>query len=241
MQVKTEGIVLHQIKYSETSIISTIYTRSHGRLSFLLQGVRKKGAKIKANLLQPLFLLNIEMYYKSNRQLQKVKEISNYTPFQSIPYDFKKRTIALFLGEMLYKTLKEEESNPSLFDYIFNHIQILDLKDTGLSNFHIYFLVHLTKYLGFFPNANYDKTNKFFDLKKGAFVRFRPNHEFVMDEVESRYFAQFLQHSSNQLAKETIPHKTRQQIIEKLINFYYIHNPGLSSIKSFDVLKEIFQ
>ncbi|MFO8235462.1 MAG: DNA repair protein RecO [Bacteroidales bacterium] len=241
MQTKTEGIVLHHIKYSDSSLIATIYTRHHGRLSFLLQGVRKKRSKVKPNLLQPLFLLNIEMYYKNSRQLQKAREISVYSPFQSIPYDYRKRTIALFLAEILYKTLREEESNPPLFDFIFNHIQMLDLKESGLSNFHIYFLIHLTKYLGFFPQDNYDKTHKFFNLKNGAFVQFKPNHEDALDKKESAYLTKFLKHSPNQMEGEKIPHKTRQQIIEKLLDFYYIHNSGLSTIKSFEVLKEIFK
>jgi DNA repair protein RecO (recombination protein O) len=240
MQLKSKGIVLHQLKYSDTSLITTIYTSTHGRLSFLLQGARKKKAKLKANLFQPLFLLDLEMYYKNNRQLQKIKEANNAYPFQTIPYDFKKRTIALFLGEILYKTLHEEESNPYLFDFIYNHIKVLDLKESGLSNFHIYFLVQLTKHLGFFPQNNFNDTNTFFDLKNGKFVPFKPNHDFFMDKEESSYFSHFLSYSNNQNEEILIPRKVKMQILEKILEFYQIHNPGRSEIKSFEVLKEIF-
>lgn len=241
MQVKTKGIVLHQLKYSDSSIIATIYTNTHGRLSFLLQGARKARSKIPANLFQPLFLVELEMYYKNTRQLQKVKEAGNSFPFQSIPYDFRKRTIALFLGEILYKTLNEEESNPFLFDFIYNHIKTLDLKEKGLSNFHIYFMVHLTKHLGFFPQDNYDDAHPYFDLKNGKFVQIKPNHQQFMDAAESSYFCRFLTHSGNQHEGFHVPRKIKQNVLERLLDFYQIHNAGISNIKSYEVLKEVFQ
>ncbi len=241
MQIKTSGIVLHQFKYTDTSIIATIYTRTHGRVSFLLQGVRKKSSKIKANLFQPLFLVDLEVYYKNKRELQKIKEANNNFPFQSIPYDFRKRAIAFFLAEILYKTLQEEESNPYLFDFIFNHIKILDFKEEGLSNFHIYFLLQLTKHLGFFPQTNYNLNRTFFDLKRGGFVQTRPNHENYLDEKMSGYFYEFLNYSNNQHEKLKVPKKIRQQLIDNTLKFYYIHNPGMTQIKSFKILKETFE
>ena len=241
MQIKTKGIVLHHLKYSDSSIIATIYTNTHGRIPFLLQGARKHKARTKANLFQPLFLVDIEMIYKNNRQLQKIKEANNACPFQSIPYDFRKRTIALFLGEILYKTLQEEESNPYLFDFIYNHIKILDLKESGISHFHIYFLIQLTKHLGFFPQNNFDQSNRLFDLKKGKFVPLNPPHKLFLAEEESRYFKQFLSYSNNQNENINIPKKIKQKLLESILNFYQIHNPGVSNIKSYEILKEIFQ
>jgi DNA repair protein RecO (recombination protein O) len=241
MQIKTGGIVLHQFKYTDTSIIATIYTRTNGRLAFLLQGIRKKGTKMKANLFQPLFLVDLEIYYKSKRQLQKIKEANNNFPFQSIPYDYKKRAIALFLGEILYKTLQEEESNPYLFDFIYNHIKILDLKEKGLSNFHIYFLLQLTKHLGFFPQMNYNQNQPIFDLKKGNFVQIRPNHEDYLDQESSSYFHELLNYSKNQHEELKVPKKIREQLMDNTLKFYYMHNPGMTQIKSFDILKETFE
>jgi DNA repair protein RecO (recombination protein O) len=241
MQVKTQGIVLHQIKYSETSIIATLYTRSHGRITILVQGARKKRAKIRASLFQHLFLLDLEMYYKDTRNLQKLKEASIDIPFREIPYDYRKRTIALFLAEVLYKTLHEEESNPFLFDFIYNHIKILDLKENGLSHFHINFLIQLTKHLGFFPENNYNATNSYFDLKKGQFVGLKPSHDNFLPEEESRYFSKLMDYSSNQHAELTLNRKLRNKLLEAILEFYYMHAPEISKIKSYDVLKETLE
>ena len=240
MLYKTRGIVLNHIKYSETSIIVTIYTERFGRQSYIINGVRSKKAKIKANIFQPLFLLNMEVYYKPKRDLQRVKEIQNAFVFSNLPYDLKKSTLAIFIAEILYKTIQEQEPNRELFEYLFNSIQLLDLKEKGLSNFHIYFLIHLTKYLGFFPNNNNSETNCYFDLKAGNFMQIKPMHLSYLDKDQSIIFNQMLKFSGDQHENLKMGYKERIQLLEKIIEYYTLHNEGVKSIKSLDVFKEVF-
>ena len=240
MLYKTRGIVLNHIKYSETSLIVTIYTELFGRQSYIVQGVRGKKSKIRANLFQPLFLLDMEVYHKPKRDLQRAKEIQNASVFTSLPYDLRKSTLAIFMAEILYKTIQEQEPNKELFNYLFNSIQILDLKNKGTSNFHIYFLVHLTKYLGFFPENNYSETNCFFDLKAGGFVQIKPMHFSVLEKEASKVLSQILHFSENQHEDLVFEYKIRIQILEKMVEYYTLHNEGVSGIKSLEVLKEVF-
>lgn len=237
---KTRGIVLHHIKYSETSVIVTVYTESFGRQAYLINGVRSKKARIKANMLQPLFLLNMEVYHKSRRELQRVKEIQNDFVFSSLPYDIRKSTLALFIAEILYKTIQEQEPNRELFNYLYHSIQLLELKDDGIPNFHLYFLLHLTKYLGFFPENNYSLQNRYFDLKKGSFVQLRPLHTMGMEENESAILGTLLDFSDNQHENLKIPYNQRMSILERIIDYYALHDTGLSNLKSLSVLKEVF-
>lgn len=237
---KTRGIVLHHIKYSETSVIVTIYTESFGRQSYIINGVRSKKAKIKANILQPLFLLDMEVYHKTKRDLQRVKEIQNAFVFSSLPYDIKKSTLAIFIAEILYKTIQEHEANSELFEYLFNSIQVLDLKEKGISNFHIYFLIHLTKFLGFYPDNNYSVTNCYFDLKAGNFVQVKPMHTFYLELDQSKYFSQFLKFSENQHENLKLTYDERIVLLENVLDYYTLHNEGVSNIKSLGVLKEVF-
>lgn len=240
MLYKTRGIVLNHIKYSETSIIVTIYTEVFGRQAYIINGVRGKKSKIKANLFQSLFLLDMEVYHKPKRELQRVKEVQNAHIFTSIPYDLKKSTLAIFIAEVLYKTIQEHEPNAELFNYLFNSIQMLDVKEKGIANFHIYFLIHLTKYLGFFPDNNYSEKWCYFDLKAGNFVQIKPMHFSYLDTQPSAYFSQLLTFSENQHEKISIDYKNRIQILEKILEYYTFHNEGLSSVKSLEILKEVF-
>ena len=237
---KTRGIVLNHIKYSESSLIVTIYTELYGRQSYIVQGVRGKKSKIKANLFQPLFLIDMEVYHKPKRDLQRAKEIQNAYIFTSIPYDLKKSTLAIFIAEILYKTIQEHEPNSELFNYLFNSIQLLDLKEKGLSNFHVYFLIHLTKYLGFFPNNNYSDTKCYFDLKAGSFVQIKPMHFSVLEQETSKILSQMLLFSEHQHEDLVINYKERIQLLEKIIEYFTLHNEGISGIKSLEVLKEVF-
>ncbi|MFP4620159.1 MAG: DNA repair protein RecO [Bacteroidales bacterium] len=241
MLTKTRAIALHYIKYSDTSVILTAYTEAFGRVSFMLQGIRRKNSKINLNMFQPLFLSDLEVYYKQQRSLQKIKEASNAYPFQSIPYDYRKRTIALFLAEVLYKSLQEEESNPALFGFLINHIKMLDLKEKGLGNFHLYILLHLTKYLGFFPQNNYSKTFPFFDMQNGKFTSLKPVHNHFLDYPDSENLSELLKTSSRQHQELPIKKERRLQILHGLLDFYYLHNPGMGHIKSFEILKETFR
>lgn len=237
---KTRGIVLHHIKYAETSVIVTIYTESFGRQSYIINGVHSKKAKIKANILQPLFLLNMEVYYKPKNDLQRVKEVYNDFVFSSLPYDIRKSTLAIFIAEILYKVIQEHEPNNELFNYLYNSIQVLELKENGISNFHLYFLLHLTKHLGFFPNNNYNEQNCYFDIKQGRFVQIKPISNQGLDPESSRYLYQLLKFSENQHEDLKIPYNIRLNLLEHIVEYFILHNEGIHSIKSLSILKEVF-
>jgi DNA repair protein RecO (recombination protein O) len=58
----------------------------------------------------------MEVYIKHTRDLQRIKEIRLHENFSSIPYNPVKNAVALFVAEILYRTLQEQESNiPSVF------------------------------------------------------------------------------------------------------------------------------
>ncbi|MGM0497013.1 MAG: DNA repair protein RecO, partial [Bacteroidota bacterium] len=236
----TRGIVLHSFKYGDTSIICNIYTESHGKIPFLIQGARKHKAKLKANLFQPFFLLDLEIYYKEKRQLQKIKEARNAYPFESILYDDSKRSIAIFLAEVLNKTIQSEDHDKQLFEFVFNHIKILDLKEKGLANFHLYFLVHFTKFLGFYPQNNFNADNKYFDLKNGYFAKVKPFHKNHLDEKESEMFHEIMKYSKDQHENLHISPSVRKKLLNKIIDFYYLHHSGNIHFKSYQILKEVF-
>jgi DNA repair protein RecO (recombination protein O) len=238
---RTRAIVLHHIKYGDTSIIVHTYTEAYGRISFMVQGIRKKNSRIKVNIFQPLYILDLEVYYKQKRQLQKIKEARNACPYQTIPYDYRKRSMALFLAELLYRCLQEEEGHPDLYHFIENNLRIFDLKEKGLSNFHLYFMIHLTKYLGFFPQDNFDESNIYFNSLKGYFTPFKPNHHHFLDQPESYLFHRLLQWSDNQHEDLKLERPGRMRLLHGLLDFYYLHNQAMGHINSYEILKETFR
>ena len=132
MLQKSRGIVLRSLKYGDNGLITNIYTEAFGRMSFIMQGIHRKKSTVKANLLSQLSLLEMEVDFKPGRELQRVREVKNLSPFGSIPYEIIKSTQALFLAELLQKVLKEEESHPDLFEFLYHSIQVLDLMEKGI-------------------------------------------------------------------------------------------------------------
>ncbi len=241
MLEKTRGIFLHGIKYSETSLITTIYTEAYGRQSFLINGVRSKNSSVKAAVFQPLYLLDLEIYYKTGREIHRLKNARIASPYTSIPFDIRKSSQAIFLSEILYKCLREEEANKELFDFIFHALTFLDLSDSGIGNFHIWFLFKLTQFLGIYPSQDNSKISNFFDLQSALFVSHEPLHSQFTDKQSTVLFSRLFDVESASLEELNYTHNERKIVLEKLLEFYKIHFDGLGEIKSLTVLKEVLK
>ncbi len=240
MLAATEGIVLHFIKYGESSVIVTIFTKDFGRQSYIVNASRSRKSKNKAALLQPLFLLDLEVYQKQTRELQRVKEFKSLQTYQNVPFDIAKSTQAIFLAEMLYKTIHEQESYPELFHFIKSALLYFDLMEEGWQNFHLYFLFRLTEYFGFLPDTNKVGFEGWFDLKKGAVVPFEPTHPLYANKEVTDHLITLSMLKINELDSFKIPRKMRDSILQTLVDYYQLHFENLGEIKSLNVLREVF-
>ncbi|MBI4647735.1 MAG: DNA repair protein RecO [Bacteroidia bacterium] len=240
MLFKTQGIVLHHIKYSETSIIAYLYTSEFGRQSYIIKGARRKKASCGVSLFQPLFLLEMEVFHNQKKELQNVKEVRNYPVFTSIPYDIRKSSIALFLSEILYKVLKEEEASPALFQFLYDSILLFDKIKTGTGYFHLKFLIALTKYLGFFPLGQYTENTPLFDMLGGCFIKHPALSPYFLEHETAYLFDRLIQSANNELIKLEMKQQIKNNLLEKIIDYYKLHL-GVQEIKSFNILKSVFQ
>jgi DNA repair protein RecO (recombination protein O) len=240
MLEKTRGIVLHQIKYTDSGIVAQLYTRKFGRQSFLIRGMRNKKAGKHNIQFQPMFILDLEMQYKSSHEMQTMKESSvAFTPY-NIHSDIKKSVVAIFLGEVLTSVLKEESPHEEMFDYIEEAIKYFDSRTGGYANFHISFLAGLSSYLGFEPSLKSDIENHYFDLKNGIFVPLPPVHGYYATQEVSNILAGFFSASYESCGLISLTGTLRNEVLETLVSYYSMHLPGLKKIKSLEVLKEVF-
>ncbi len=241
MLATTEGIVLHFIKYGESSVITNIYTRDFGRQSYLVNAARSKKSKNKASLLQPLFLVDLVAYQKQSRELHRVKELKSNQPYQNIAFDISKSTQVIFLAEVLYKTINEQESFPEMYDFMKNALLYFDLLEEGSSNFHLFFLFRLTEYLGFLPNTAKTGFEGWFDLKKGSVVPFEPSHPLFANKELTEYLIALSALKIHQLGKFKVSRTIRDSLLIVLLDYYQLHFDNLGEIKSMRVLREVFQ
>ena len=159
---KTRGIVLHQIKYTDSGTVVWFYTRNFGRQSFMIKGIRNRKSGKHNVFFQPMSILDMVIYYKESRGMQTIKEFSvSYAP-SDIYFNVKKSSVAIFLGEVLASVLREETPNEELFDFIEKSVVYFDSCNDGYSNFHIAFLAGLSSYLGFEPGSEKERSRTLF-------------------------------------------------------------------------------
>jgi DNA repair protein RecO (recombination protein O) len=240
MLYTSKGVVLHHFKYGEKSVIAKIYTEKFGLQSFIINNVRSKKKGNKSVFLQPLSLIEINGLKKVNKGLQQLKNIKLAIPFQEIPFHIYKTSIAFFLAEILYKAIKEEEKNDSLFQFLFSSIQILDLQKENYINFHLLFLAQLTKYLGFYPqNVNQTDSNVYFDLQEGIFTPIKPYHQLFLEGSLSKDLIIIFGTNFEAINQLTLNNSSRKTILNALLNYYSLHLSNFDKLKSKEILEEI--
>jgi DNA repair protein RecO (recombination protein O) len=236
---KTDGIILHTVKYSENSIIAKIYTSEFGLQSYMISGVRNKKSKHKSALLQPLSLVDLIVSNSSKGGLQRISEINLLQPYTGIPYDVVKSSIAIFLNEILYKVLKEEHADPDMFEFVKNGLLVLDLKQESCSNFHIYFMIQLSRYLGFAPQEALNQQHLYFDLREGRYLQTVPSHSHYLSAVNSDLFREFMHAGFENFHLLKTDRLQRKELLQALILYYKLHITAFGEIKSLSVLEEI--
>ena len=236
---KTRGIVFKTTDYSESSVVVQIFTEKFGLQSYLINGVKKPKAKIRQNMLQPLHLLDMVVYHKAAGNIQRVAEVRQQPVFLSIPYHIVKSSIVLFLNEVLYKAIRQQTADDVLFEFLFHTIEILDRMEAGLVNFHLYFLLRLTRFLGFYPDTTLTGSANYFDLRNGHYLQSQPAHPFIIQPPQTKFFNDLLNSNFDNLHLLTIPTTDRRIILSKIMDYYQLHIEGFGKIKSHYVLEEV--
>jgi DNA repair protein RecO (recombination protein O) len=237
---KTRGIVFQITDFGESSVVARIYTELFGLQGYLINSVRKKNAKVKKNVLHPLSLVELVVYHKERRGLHRVADVKGNPALQNIPFDLVKNSIALFLDEVLCKCIREEEPNQQLFDFLFHSIQLLDVQSPANPEFHLSFLVQLTRYLGFYPGGSYTDNQKYFDLVEGLFVKEVPGHMNYLEPEDSSRLQSIFIHSVNFSSPFQMSSAQKRLMLEKLLDYYRLHLEGFSEVKSLKVLAEVW-
>ena len=241
MLTKTQAVVLHAIRYGETRLIVDMFTRSFGRLAFIVSIPKTPKGKVKKQFFQPLTLLEIETDMRPNMQLQKLNDVRLASPFFSIPFDPDKLAISLFVAEFLYYALRSEQRNEPLYDYLETSILWLDGQQSRFSNFHLVFLLRLTRFLGFYPNLDDYSNGDYFDLRESVFVRNPPVHRDFLHPEEAQKVQLIMRMDFPTMHLFRMSHQERNRLLEISLKYYRLHLPDFPEMKSIEVLKALYQ
>lgn len=231
----TNAIVLSSIKYGDSSRILRCYTREFGLVGYLVSSVNSKKSIVKPGMLLPLTQLSLVATYKAKGTLERIKDAGIHRQNGNMHQYPVRNALALFLAELLSKSIKEESPNPEKFDFIAENCQILATQAEISPHFHLQFMAQLTTYLGFAPNFGVPQNHTYFDLAEGIFTAARPLHPYFMDKSVSAGFVQLFSGEKVQL-----PKKLRQALMQDLLQYYRIHIAEFGQLKSVEVLAAVF-
>lgn len=238
MLVKTKAIVISALKYGEADLIVKAYTLSDGLRTYMLKGVLKsRKGKFKASMFQPLTRLEIVANHRDTGKLEYLKDARLARAYQTLHTHPVKSAMVMFLAEMLKNSIREEENNEALFSYLDYSFEFLD-NATKFANFHLLFLLNLTRYLGFQPEVP-DKEKPVFNLLEGVFQDNFTN-DYCIKGQNIELLRQLLGITFDALEHRKLNQTTRNEFLNMLLLYYELHIEGFRKPRSLHVLNEIF-
>ncbi|MCF8275385.1 MAG: DNA repair protein RecO [Flavobacteriales bacterium] len=236
--IVTRGIVLNTLRYSDSSVITRIYTEELGLRPFMVRTGSGKAALAKLVLLQPLGLVQLSFTDDDRKTMRTVRTIEREKMLNAIPFDTVKTCVALFVAEVIARSIGEEEQNEELFAFLREAVILLDETKESVSNFHLKFMLEFSRFLGFYPQVK-DVGNRYFDLLEGEFTPFEPIHPYIMEDAVVEGLRQLLPTSMETFHQVKIGSQTRRILLQKLIDYYRLHLHGMKEISAHKVLEEV--
>ena len=221
-------------------MIVDMFTEEAGRLSFIISIPKTSKGRIKKQYFQPMTLLEVECDVRQNVQLQKLKDVHLLTAYTSIPFSPEKLALSLFIAEFLYHALRSEQQDKLLFAYVCDSMQWLDTVEVGFANFHLTFLMRMSRFLGFYPNLDDYVDGCVFDLQTATFSLQVPTHRDFLDSHDSQLIHTLMRMDFPTMHLFQLSHHDRNRITEVLLHYYRLHIPQFPELKSLGVLQELW-
>lgn len=240
MTEKFQGIVLDVIRHSDRHNIVTLFTRSRGRISFLSPAGGGTKGRMRQSRLMPLAVIEGDMSFRQTSDLQRLGTFSMHRVWGNIYFHPVKQLIALFLSEFLNRLLRATMPDENLWDYIVDSLTLLDNMQHGISDFHIAFLASLLPFMGIQPDGTRYEKGKVLDMQAGQFCSRIPPHKDYLEGNDARLAAIMIRINFSNVKALRLNGDIRHRILVELLHYYGIHYPGMSNLKSLEVIHDMF-
>ena len=177
MEHKTRAIVLRTTKYGEDKFIIDFLTYDSGRESSIWKISKNRNAKVVKQLFQPLTIMDVVLDSAPNKQLSRIKEARLAYVYSSLPFEEIKLSLAFFVAEFIMYATRDLHDDSILYDFVEQSLIWLDTADKGIANFHLMFMIRMSRFLGFFPDMSSHRPGYIFDLREGRLSGEVPTHK----------------------------------------------------------------
>lgn len=237
----SRGLVLSTLKYNDEFIIADVFTQTDGRVSFMVRVPKSSRQRGALRLFQPLTLIEVDWQPRASARLLRPRGVRPDGLLTSIPFDSYKTTIALFLAEFLRYALAQQPADATLYEYLATSVQWLDASSSGYANFHLVFLLRLSRFLGFYPNLEgFDGRACYFDMQAARFCASAPLHGHYLEPADAARLPLLMRMRFETMGVFKFSHDERDRMLDFINNYYRLHLPDFPALKSLDVLRQVF-
>ncbi len=237
---RIEGIVIDTVKHNDRHNVVTLFTRTRGRMAFLSPvGTSKQGRMRNARLL-PLSVIETQVNIRQNRELHNLGAITPVEIWREIYFNPVKSSLTIFLSEFLNRYFRDASPEPTAWDFIIASIRALDNLTEGVANFHIWFLIRFLDIAGITPDLSDYEVGDRFDMRNGNLIAGMAMHRDVLTSAETAVLMKLSRITLANLRAYRFRGPERRLLLDRILRYYAIHFPGLSSLKSPDILSELF-
>ena len=232
--------MLHVLKYTDKNSIAHIYTDARGRMSFLIPQGNTRSARMRNATFMPLSVVEFEAQIMPGRDLASLKDSKPIVPLHRLYADPVKSAIAMFMSELLTRTIQESERNAQLWEYLFRSVQLLDSIDDGVANFHICFLYNLGAFIGIQPDTGTYMPGYWFDMENGVFSRSMPSGRNALPPNEAAALVLLSRMTFSNLHLFRFSHTQRNAVLDADLRYFRLHNSTVGTMRSPEILRQIF-
>lgn len=240
MLYKTRGLVLSTINYNDKYLLAQMFTESYGRVTYMVSKARGKGSKVPKSLFSPLAILDMEVEHQVSRDIQRIREARPDMYLYDMAGNLGKTSMAFFLSEFLTRVLRDADDSKLLFEFLYQSVQILEMTDNSISNYHLVFMLKLSHFMGFYPNLEEYRDGNLFDMINGEFVVRQPLHNHYLNRYDSKALSMLARISYENMHHFVFSRQDRINIINRILEYYRLHLYDFPALKSLDVLHELF-
>lgn len=233
MLQKSSGILLHHFPHGENALILKLFTPEEGMQTFYYRRSRKNK---QSGILQALSLVEVLAWHEAQKDFAQIRELRIEHSYKNIGRDVYRNSVVLFLNEILIKCLRESHHQQDLFLFLREWLIHFD-QEVFDPDAHLYFLAHLSAYLGFLPNGKFSPQNPFFDLESGRFCSSVPLHPRFIEGHTAALFSSLFEEIPMDRKLASLD---RKHLLNSMLEYLRVHVPNFGELRSLPVLDELF-
>lgn len=240
MLEKLQGIVVDIRRHNDRHNVVTLFTRQRGRVAFLSSAASSHSARLRQARLYPLAIIETEVNFKKNRELQQLGSFQPIIVADSLRFNPVKASVVMFISEFLNHLLRTSPPDTAMWDYVANAISVFNASDRGIGNFHLALLITLLPFMGIQPDLTRGEATGWFDMQGGIFTDSRPLHNNFVPPEEAIFIPIISRMNFANYTRFRFNAVQRRLLLRRLLEYYALHLPGMTGLKSPDVLTDMF-